>query len=57
MEIKKKRIGRTGLEVDILGLGCAPLGGNFVDLGYNDAAKIIKKAISEGISYFDFLLR
>ncbi len=53
MEIKKKRIGRTGLEVDILGLGCAPLGGNFVDLDYHDAAKIIKKAISEGISYFD----
>ena len=53
MEIKKKRIGRTGLEVDILGLGCAPLGGNFVDLDYHDAAKIIKKAISEGMSYFD----
>ena len=53
MEIKKKRIGRTGLEVDILGLGCAPLGGNFVDLDYHDAAKIIAKAISEGISYFD----
>ena len=53
MDIKKKRIGRTGLEVDILGLGCAPLGGNFVDLDYHDAAKIIKKAISEGISYFD----
>ena len=53
MDIKKKRIGRTGLEVDILGLGCAPLGGNFVDLDYHDAAKIIKKAISEGMSYFD----
>ena len=53
MEMKRKRIGRTGLEIDILGLGCAPLGGNFVDLDYNDAAKIIKMAISEGISYFD----
>ena len=49
----KKRIGRTKVEMDVLGLGCAPLGGNFVDLSYNQAAEIIKFALDSGIKYFD----
>ena len=49
----KKRIGRTKVEIDVLGLGCAPLGGNFVDLNYNQAAEIIKFALDSGIRYFD----
>ena len=49
----KKRIGRTTVELDVLGLGCAPLGGNFVDLNYNQAAEIIKFALDSGIRYFD----
>ena len=49
----KKRIGRTTVEMDVLGLGCAPLGGNFVDLNYNQAAEIIKFALDSGIRYFD----
>ena len=49
----KKRIGRTSVEMDVLGLGCAPLGGNFVDLNYNQAAEIIKFALDSGIRYFD----
>ena len=49
----KKRIGRTTVEMDVLGLGCAPLGGNFVDLNYNQAAEIIKFALDTGIRYFD----
>ena len=53
MKIKQKLVGKTKLKVDILGLGCAPLGGNFVDLTYEDGAKIIKTALQSGISYFD----
>ena len=53
MFMSKKRVGKTDLEIGVLGLGCAPLGGNFVDLDYDDAAKIIKKALAMGISYFD----
>ena len=53
MPMYKKLVGKTNLEIGVLGLGCAPLGGNFVDLDYDDAAKIIKKALAMGISYFD----
>ena len=53
MKIKQKLVGKTKLKVDILGLGCAPLGGNFVDLTYEDGAKIIQAALQSGMSYFD----
>lgn len=53
MKIKQKLVGKTELKVDILGLGCAPLGGNFVDLTYENGAKIIKTALQAGMSYFD----
>ena len=53
MSMLKKRVGKTNCEIGALGLGCAPLGGNFVDIDYDDAGKIIKKALALGISYFD----
>ena len=49
----KRRVGRTGLEIDTLGLGGAPLGGNFVDLGYAQAEELIRAAKAAGIGYFD----
>ena len=53
MNIKQRFVGNTELKIDILGLGCAPLGGNFVDLSYEDGTKIIKTALQSGMSYFD----
>ena len=53
MSIKQRFVGNTELKIDILGLGCAPLGGNFVDLSYEDGTKIIKTALQSGMSYFD----
>ena len=35
--MKQRQIGKTKLKIDTLGLGCAPLGGNFVDLNYKQA--------------------
>lgn len=49
----KRNVGRTTLEVDTLGLGGAPLGGNFVDLGYAQAEALIQAAKDAGIGYFD----
>ena len=49
----KRRVGQTKLEIDILGLGGAPLGGNFVDLGYAQAEELIQAAKNIGIGYFD----
>ena len=51
--MKKRQVGRTGLFIDTLGLGGAPLGGNFVDLDYRQAAELIGAAKAAGIGYFD----
>ena len=51
MEIRE--IGTTGTKVSVLGLGGAPLGGNFVDLDDNQAARVVFEAISSGLTYFD----
>ena len=49
----KRNVGKSKVKVDILGLGCAPLGGNFVDLNYDQAAEIVRFALNSGIKYFD----
>jgi D-threo-aldose 1-dehydrogenase len=53
MNMEKRQVGNSGLTVDTLGLGTAPLGGNYVDLDYGQAASLIQTAIDAGISYFD----
>ena len=51
--MEKRRVGRTELMIETLGLGGAPLGGNFVDLDYGQAAKLIEAAKAAGIGFFD----
>jgi len=51
--MKKRRVGRTELMIDTLGLGGAPLGGNFAELDYSQAAELIRAAKDDGIGYFD----
>lgn len=51
--MEQRQVGQTDLSVDVLGLGGAPLGGNFVDLGYAQAEELIKAAKTAGIGYFD----
>ena len=51
--MEKRQVGQTGFAIDALGLGGAPLGGNFVDLDYAQAADLIRAAKDAGISYFD----
>ncbi len=51
--MEKRRVGRTELMIDTLGLGCAPLGGNFAELDYGQAAELIACAKAAGIGYFD----
>ncbi len=51
--MKKRRVGRTDLFIDVLGLGGAPLGGNFVDLDYSQARELIEAAQENGVGYFD----
>lgn len=49
----QRQVGQTGLMIDTLGLGGAPLGGNFVDLERDQATDLIKAARDAGIGYFD----
>lgn len=49
----KRQVGRTGLMIDTLGLGGAPLGGNLVELPPSQAADLIQAAKDAGIGYFD----
>ena len=51
--MQRRQIGKTKLKIDTLGLGCAPLGGNFVDLNCKQAADLVNAALDAGISYFD----
>ena len=38
--MKKRQVGRTNIEVDVLGVGGAPLGGNFAELDRAQAAAL-----------------
>jgi len=51
--MQKRKIGRTQIEVDVLGVGAAPLGGNFATLTYTDAMSIFDTAFAAGLSYVD----
>jgi len=52
-DLEKRPIGRTGLEVTALGLGCATLGGSRVPVGRKDAQAIVRAAWAAGVRYVD----
>ena len=49
----KRRIGRTSLEVTVLGLGCATLGGSRVKVPSQQAEAIVRAAWAAGVGYID----
>ncbi|MFK4809439.1 aldo/keto reductase [Devosia sp. ZW T5_3] len=51
--IEKRQIGRTGLEITTLGLGCASLAGIFTDVPADQAQATISHALDVGINYVD----
>jgi D-threo-aldose 1-dehydrogenase len=52
-EFAKRRIGRTALEVTVLGLGCATLGGSRIDVTREAAEAIVTAAWTAGVRYID----
>jgi D-threo-aldose 1-dehydrogenase len=52
-QFETRRIGRTALEVTILGLGCATLGGSRVGVSRNEAEAIVRAAWAAGVRYID----
>ena len=53
MSIDLSRIGRTGIAVSELGLGCASLAGIFQPVAESDARDTIDQALDLGITYLD----
>jgi aryl-alcohol dehydrogenase-like predicted oxidoreductase len=51
--MKYRRLGRTGLEVSVLGFGCGSVGGLFVRGDGQDMERALARAIELGINYFD----
>ncbi|MFL5267383.1 MAG: aldo/keto reductase [Stellaceae bacterium] len=50
---ERRRIGRTALEVTVLGLGCATLGGGRVEVSREAAEGIVRAAWAAGVRYID----
>jgi D-threo-aldose 1-dehydrogenase len=50
---EKRRIGRTSLEVTVLGLGCATLGGSRIEVSREEAEAIVRAAWAAGVRYID----
>ena len=51
--LEKRRLGRTAVEVSVLGLGCATLGGHRLPVARKDAEAIARAAWAVGIRYVD----
>jgi L-galactose dehydrogenase len=51
--MRYRGLGRTGLEVSILGFGGSPLGGVFGEVDASECIRTVHAAIDSGINYFD----
>lgn len=48
-----RTLGRTGLEVSVLGFGAAPLGNEYGDMDEAEGARAVHRAIELGVNFFD----
>ena len=53
MNIEKRPLGRTSLEITALGLGCATLGGHRIPVTRDEAVAIVRAAWAAGVRYVD----
>src|SRR5262245_33030217 len=51
--MEKRRFGRTGLDVSVLGFGCGAVGGLMVKGEPADQERAVSRALELGINYFD----
>jgi len=51
--VEKRRFGRTGLEVSLLGFGCGAVGGLMIRGAAADQERAVARALELGINYFD----
>ncbi len=53
MVIQTRQIGRSTLNVTLLGIGGAPLGGNFADVDRSDALGVVRSGFEAGLNFVD----
>jgi len=51
--LERKALGKSGIEVTRVGLGCAPLGGMYGDIPEEQAHEVVRRALSLGINVID----
>src|SRR5271154_3494272 len=51
--VEKRRLGKTGLDVSLLGFGCGAVGGLMVGGAPADQERAVARALELGINYFD----
>jgi aryl-alcohol dehydrogenase-like predicted oxidoreductase len=51
--MEKRKLGRTGLDVSLLGFGCGAVGGLMVKGAAADQERAVARALEMGINYFD----
>src|ERR1700726_1712823 len=51
--MERRTLGRTGLQVSLLGFGCGAVGGLMVKGGAADQERAVARALELGINYFD----
>ena len=51
--MQTRTLGRTGLEVSVLGFGCGAVGGLMVKGNAADQERAVARALELGINYFD----
>jgi L-galactose dehydrogenase/L-glyceraldehyde 3-phosphate reductase len=51
--MRTRTLGRTGLTVSVLGLGCGAVGGLMVRGSAADQERVVARALEAGVSYFD----
>ena len=51
--MRTRTLGRTGLSVSVLGLGCGAVGGLMVRGSPADRERVVARALEEGVTYFD----
>ena len=51
--MEKRRLGKTGLDVSLLGFGCGAVGGLMVGGAPADQERAVARALELGVNYFD----
>ncbi len=51
--METRTLGRTGRQVSVIGLGCWQLGGDWGDVGEDDALAVLNTALDVGVTFLD----